>query len=73
MNADTTIHQHQMTLYNIDLVADWQTAANDHIRIVDVHLLHPAGNESVFRLMSGNVFRHIVEDIENAELKRKWI
>jgi hypothetical protein len=72
MTADTTIHQHQMTLYNIDLVADWQTQ-HDNIKIVDVHLLYPAGNESVFRLMSGNVFRHIVEDIENAELKRKWM
>jgi hypothetical protein len=68
MSADAIIHQHKMTLYNIDLIADWQPYG-DHIKIVDVHLLHPAGNESVFRLISGNVFKHIVEDIEKNDLK----
>ena len=72
MNADTTIHQHKMTLYNLDLVADWQPHG-DHIKIVDVHLLLPVGNESIFRLISGNVFKRIVDDIEADELKRKWI
>jgi hypothetical protein len=73
MTKQDIIHQHRMTLYNIDLVADWKTAADDHIRIVDVHLLHPAGNESIFKLISGNVFRNLVDDIEAAELKRKWM
>jgi hypothetical protein len=73
MNADPTIHQHRMTLYNLDLVADWNVQRDDHIRIVDVHLLHPAGNESLFKLLSGHVFNKIVEDIEAAELKRKWM
>jgi hypothetical protein len=72
MNADTITHQHRMTLYNTDLIADWQTQ-HDHIKIVDVHLLHPSPNESVFRLLSGKVFRHIVDDIEAEELKRKWM
>jgi hypothetical protein len=62
-----------MTLYNIDIVADWKTAADDHIKIVDVHLLHLSKNQSVFKFISGNIFKSIVDDIESAELKRKWI
>jgi hypothetical protein len=72
MTADTTTHQHRMTLYNTDLIAEWQTQG-DHIKIVDVHFLHPSNKESVFRFLSGNVFKHIVEDIEANELKRKWM
>jgi hypothetical protein len=71
VNADTTIHQHPMTLYNLDIIADWNVAIDDHIRIVDVRLLRPP--ITIFRFISGKVLRHICDDIENAELKRKWV
>jgi hypothetical protein len=71
MTPDATIHQHRMTLYNLDLVIDWRYE-NDQVKIIEVHIIHYDYPDLV-KFLSGKVFKLMVEDIENNKLKSKWI
>jgi hypothetical protein len=58
-----------MTLYNLDLIIYWELK-NDKVKIVEVHLLHQ-NYPDLLNLLSGKVFKLMVEDIENYELKKR--
>jgi hypothetical protein len=71
VNPESTQHQHRMTIYNLDFVIDW-IFENDQVRIIEVHLLHN-NYPDLLKIISKKMFKMIVEDIENHELKRKWM
>jgi hypothetical protein len=71
MKPDKLIHQHKMTLYNFDIIVKW-IFQNDTIHVTAV-IFQFFGGHDLKRFMSKNVFRLIVESIENEEMKRKWM
>jgi hypothetical protein len=71
MKPDKLTHQHQMVLFNFDVIVEWMFR-NDLIYVTAVKF-HVCGDHDFKRFLSGNCFRLIVEDIENAEMVRKWM
>jgi len=71
MKPDKLIHQHAMVLYNYNLVVEY-IFQNDKITVTAVKF-NVCGEHDLKRFMSENVFKLIVEDIENAEMVRKWM
>lgn len=67
MKPDKLTHQHAMVLYNFNINVEW-IFQNDKIHVTAV-TFHACGTQDLKRFMSGNVFKLIVEDIENHELK----
>lgn len=71
MKPDKLVHQHRMTLYNFDVIVEY-IFQNDLIHVTAVNF-QVCGSHDLKRFMSGNVFKLIVESIENDEIKRKWM
>jgi hypothetical protein len=71
VKPDKLIHQHSMVLYNHNLIVEW-IFQNDLVYVTAV-MFQVCGSHDLKRFMSGNVFKLIVEDIENSEMVRKWM
>jgi hypothetical protein len=69
VKPDKIIHQHRMTIYNYDLRVKWHFE-NECVKISEINILFNQ-DHNLIKFISGKVFKLIIEDIENAEIKKK--